>query len=178
MCAQVQLELCQVLQACLLCYACQRFDYTVCRDCWYDKHANKHRHRSFLSVEPPTGAIANTNEGLASHCCQKPAFYHCNSCLNRECVSLCPQWPKLLTLDSALKLSQRVSLCKTRYIQFSERVFHCENFQHTILLIMLGPGVLKTAEMKTSLYLVAVSVMLVRPATVSSSLDSCNAHSI
>lgn len=127
MCAQVQLELCQVLQACLLCYACQQYDYTVCRDCWYDKHANTRRHRSFLSVEPPTGVIANTNEGLASHCCQKQAFYHCNSCLNRECVSLCPRWPKLLTLDSALKLSQRVSLCKTRYIQFSERVFYCEN---------------------------------------------------
>jgi hypothetical protein len=56
--------------------------------------------------------------------------------------------------------------------------FVAELAKRTILFIMLGPGVLKTAEMKTSLDLVALFVIRVRPSTVLSSLDSCNANSI
>jgi hypothetical protein len=49
---------------------------SLCRECWFDKGINMHRHNLFAVVEPVLTTIRTPFET----CCNKASFGHCSVC--------------------------------------------------------------------------------------------------
>lgn len=65
-------------------YWCEECTYSLCRDCWFDKGFNKHKHKQFKVIEARSRIDRSSDRSLDQYCCQKASFYHCSSCTLRK----------------------------------------------------------------------------------------------